>query len=91
MIGVSIGPVPYAIAADVGASNLRTKTISLGRNSYYFLSVINTVCAPYMLNAEEGNLKGKAAFPAAGCTIALLIWGYFRYGDSTSSILQDLG
>ena len=61
--GVSIGPIPYAIASEVGSSQLRVKTISLGRNMYYFMSIINVACAPYMLNPKEGNLKGKAAFP----------------------------
>ncbi|KAH6974285.1 general substrate transporter [Ilyonectria sp. MPI-CAGE-AT-0026] len=76
--GLTIGPIPYGIAATVGAANLRVKTISLGRNTYYFLSIINVVVAPYMLNPTEGNLKGKAAFPAAGLTVMLIIWAYFR-------------
>lgn len=50
--GVSIGPIPYAIASEVGSSQLRVKTISLGRNMYYFMSVINVTCAPYMLNPK---------------------------------------
>ncbi|KAK6721168.1 hypothetical protein SNK04_000063 [Fusarium graminearum] len=76
--GISIGPIPYGIAANVGASNLRVKTISLARNTYYFLSIINVIVAPYLLNPQEANLKGKAAFPAAGLTIILLVWTFFR-------------
>ncbi|KAH7129106.1 general substrate transporter [Dactylonectria macrodidyma] len=76
--GISIGPIPYGIAASVGAANLRVKTISLGRNTYYFLSIINVIVSPYMLNPTEGNLKGKAAFPAAGLTVMLIVWAYFR-------------
>ncbi|KAF6835349.1 MFS maltose permease [Colletotrichum plurivorum] len=76
--GISIGPVPYGIAANVGASNLRVKTISLGRNTYYFLSIINTIVSPYLLNPQEANLKGKAAFPAAAFTLMLIAWTYFR-------------
>ncbi|KAF7534216.1 hypothetical protein G7054_g6418 [Neopestalotiopsis clavispora] len=53
--GITIGPIPYAIAAEVGAVELRSKTISLGRNTYYFLSILNTIVAPYMLNASAGN------------------------------------
>lgn len=77
-LGISIGPVPYGIAANVGASNLRVKTISLGRNTYYFLSIINTIVSPYLLNPQEANLKGKAAFPAAAFTLMLIAWTYFR-------------
>ncbi|KAF4978449.1 hypothetical protein FZEAL_5174 [Fusarium zealandicum] len=76
--GVSIGPIPYGIAASVGANNLRVKTISLGRNTYYFLSIINVIVAPYLLNPQEANLQGKAAFPATVMTVLLATWAYFR-------------
>jgi MFS transporter, SP family, general alpha glucoside:H+ symporter len=80
--GLSIGPIPFAIASEVGSSTLRLKTIALGRNAFYVMSVINTVVAPYMLNPTEGNLKGKAAFPA-GCFIFIIyIWGYFRLPET---------
>jgi SP family general alpha glucoside:H+ symporter-like MFS transporter len=81
--GVSIGPIPYAIASEAGSSQLRVKTISLGRNMYYFLSVINVACAPYTLNPKGGNLKGKAASPPpAAFTVLLLIWAYFRLPET---------
>ncbi|KAL9942534.1 hypothetical protein D7B24_000561 [Verticillium nonalfalfae] len=76
--GLSIGPIPYGIAAAVGATNLRVKTISLGRNTYYILNIVNTVVAPYLLNPQEANLQGKAAFPAAGLTLMLAVWAWFR-------------
>ncbi|KAM0325487.1 hypothetical protein ACHAQA_007474 [Verticillium albo-atrum] len=76
--GLSIGPIPYGIAASVGAANLRVKTISLGRNTYYVLSIVNTIVAPYLLNPQEANLQGKAAFPAAGMTLLLGVWAWFR-------------
>lgn len=70
--GTTIGPIPYVVATEVGASQLRVKTICLGRNTYYFINFINVIVAPYMLNPAEGNLKGKAAFPAAVSTVCLL-------------------
>ncbi|KAI6779368.1 uncharacterized protein J7T54_000466 [Emericellopsis cladophorae] len=76
--GISIGPTPYGIAASVGAANLRVKTISLGRNMYYVLSIINVVVSPYLLNPGEANLQGKAAFPAAALTACMIVWTYFR-------------
>ncbi|KAG9496179.1 hypothetical protein J7337_012760 [Fusarium musae] len=88
--GISIGPIPYGIAANVGASNLRVKTISLGRNTYYFLSIINVIVAPYLLNPQEANLQGKAAFPAAGLTILLLVWTYFRLPEVKGMTTETL-
>lgn len=93
MTGISIGPVPYGIAARVGAVNVRIKTISLGRNTYYFLSIINVVVSPYLLNPEEANLQGKAAFPAAALTLMMIVWTFFRLPeikDMTTETLDQL-
>ena len=89
-IGCTIGPIPYAIAAEIGASNLRIKTIALGRGTYYILSVINSVVSPYMLNKAEGNLKGKAAFPAVAFTMLLLLWAYFRLPETKGMSTETL-
>ncbi|KAF5551683.1 sugar transporter [Fusarium mexicanum] len=88
--GISIGPIPYGIAANIGASNLRVKTISLGRNTYCFLSIINVIVSPYLLNPQEANLQGKAAFPAAGLTILLLVWTYFRLPEIKGMTTETL-
>ncbi|KAI9151245.1 Maltose permease [Paramyrothecium foliicola] len=79
--GISIGPIPYTIAASVGAAWLRVKTISLGRITYYLLSIINVVVSPYLLNASEANLQGKTAFVATGLTLFLAVWTLFRLPD----------
>ncbi|KAL2823560.1 general substrate transporter [Aspergillus cavernicola] len=88
--GCTIGPIPYAIAAEVGASNLRIKTIALGRGTYYILSVLNSVVAPYMLNPTEGNLKGKAAFPAGVFTVLLLVWTFYRLPETKGMTTETL-
>lgn len=43
---------------------------------------MNVVVAPYMLNPTAGNLKGKAAFPAAGMAAMLLFWAFFRLPET---------
>ncbi|KAL2833970.1 general substrate transporter [Aspergillus pseudoustus] len=88
--GCTIGPIPYAIAAEVSASNLRIKTIALGRGTYYILSVVNSVVAPYMLNPTEGNLKGKAAFPAAFFTLLLIVWTFYRLPETKGLTTETL-
>ena len=76
--GISIGPIPYGIAANVGAANLRTKTVALGRNAYYFLSIVNTIVSPYFLNPTALDLKGKTAFLPWGLTLGMVVWTFFR-------------
>jgi SP family general alpha glucoside:H+ symporter-like MFS transporter len=88
--GITIGPIPYAIAAEVGAVQLRYKTIALGRNTYYFLSIINVIISPYMLNPGKWDLKGKAAFPAAILNAGLLLWAFFRLPETKGMTPETL-
>ncbi|KAJ3544955.1 hypothetical protein NM208_g2757 [Fusarium decemcellulare] len=79
---LSIGPIPFAIGTEVGAVRLRTKTISLSRNTWYLLNIINTIVAPYMLNPANANLKGKAAFLPGSLTVCMWIWAFFRLPET---------
>lgn len=88
--GLTIGPVPYAIATEVPASRLRMKTIAVGRNAYYIFSIVNIVVAPYLLNPSEANLHGKAAFPAAGFSTLLLLWAWFRLPETKNRTFEEL-
>jgi SP family general alpha glucoside:H+ symporter-like MFS transporter len=66
------------------------KTIALGRGTHYILSVVNSVVAPYMLNPKEGNLKGKAAFPAGAFTVLLLVWAFYRLPETKGMTTETL-
>ncbi|KAJ3457880.1 hypothetical protein MRS44_015021 [Fusarium solani] len=87
---LSIGPVPFAIGTEVGASRLRTKTIALSRNTYYLLNIVNTVVAPYMLNPANANLKGKAAFLPGALTAFMWIWAFFRLPETKGMTPETL-
>lgn len=56
---------------------------------YYFLSILSTVISPYMLNPTEGDLKGKATFPAAVFTALLVVWTYFRLPETKGLDARD--
>ncbi|EOD47665.1 hypothetical protein VE02_06355 [Neofusicoccum parvum] len=45
----TVGPVCYAIIAEVGAAKLRAKTVCLSRISYYVAQIIGYTVEPYML------------------------------------------
>jgi SP family general alpha glucoside:H+ symporter-like MFS transporter len=80
----------YVLASEVGSAQLRQKTISIARSTYYATLVINSVVAPYMLNPTKGNLKGKAAFPAAAFLIGCLVWGFFRLPETKDRSFEEL-
>jgi SP family general alpha glucoside:H+ symporter-like MFS transporter len=69
---------------------LRQKTIAIARASYYIVGIANTVSTPYILNAAEANLRGKAAFIPAGFIVLLAVWSYFRLPETKGRSFEDL-
>jgi SP family general alpha glucoside:H+ symporter-like MFS transporter len=49
----TVGPVCYAIVAEVSSTRLRAKTIVLARIVYNIAGIINFIKMPYFLNADE--------------------------------------
>ncbi|OQU98655.1 hypothetical protein CLAIMM_04407 [Cladophialophora immunda] len=88
--GLTLGPLPFVIAAEVGASRLRNKTISLARITFSICQIVNAVVAPYMLNPLKANMKGHAAFVTAGITIVISIWAFFRLPELKGRTYEEL-
>lgn len=88
--GWSVGPLPFVICAEVGSAQLRQKTISIARDTYYCLVVINSVAGPYLFNPTAANLKGKAAFLPFSFILALIVWSYFRLPETKGRSFEDL-
>lgn len=88
--GWSLGPLAFVIASEVGSAQLRQKTIAIARGMQYVLTIVNTVAAPYVLNSDQANLKGKAAFIPAGFTAILLVWSYFRLPETRGRSFDEL-
>ena len=88
--GWSVGPLPYVIAPEVGSAQLRQKTISLARDSYYLIVIINSVAAPYVFNPTAGNLKGKAAWLPFSFIILLAVWSFFRLPETKGRSFEEL-
>lgn len=88
--GLTIGPIPFVIASEISSSRLRSKTLSIARNSCYVMVIINAVVAPYMLNVAKANLKGLAAFPAGVMSLLCLLWAYFRLPETKGRTYAEL-
>lgn len=81
----TVGPVCYAIIAEISAVSLRSKTLALARISYYLVQIVGNVISPYMINPTEGNWKGKAGFFWAGSCGLILVWAFFRLPETKVS------
>jgi SP family general alpha glucoside:H+ symporter-like MFS transporter len=56
----------------------------------YILTIVNTVAAPYVLNSDQANLKGKAAWIPAGFTVVLIVWSFFRLPETKGRSFDEL-
>ncbi|KAL2811447.1 general substrate transporter [Aspergillus granulosus] len=86
----SVGPMVYRIVSEIGATQLRTKTIVLGRTTYYIGNIIGGVLQPHMMNPTEWNWKGKTAFFWSGTAFLTTLWAFFRMPETKDRTFEEL-
>jgi SP family general alpha glucoside:H+ symporter-like MFS transporter len=87
---MTVGPIVYTIVAEIGATRLRTKTVVLGRSSYYVANIIGGVFESYMVNPSAWNWKGKAAFFWGILSLITTIWAWFRLPETKNRTFEEL-
>lgn len=87
---LSVGPVGWAIPAEVSSTRLRSKTVVLARNSYYIVQVAANVVQPYMMNPTEWNWKGKTGFFWFGWAVLTIVWVIFRMPETRGRTYEEL-
>lgn len=74
----TVGPVCYAIVAEIPSTRLRQKTVVLARNFYNLASVVGNILTPRMLNPGAWNWGAKSGFFYAGTCFCCFLWAFFR-------------
>ncbi|KAK6506276.1 hypothetical protein TWF506_011194 [Arthrobotrys conoides] len=80
---VTVGPVCYAIVAEMSTTRLRSKSIVLARNFYNIMGIINNVITPQLVNVTALNWRGKAGFFWAVSCFFCTIYCYFRLPETS--------
>lgn len=88
---VSVGPVCYALVAEMPAAQLRSKTVALSRNAYNIGGLIANTIQPRMLNpTSEIYIGARSGFVWAGPCALFAIWTFFRLPDPTGRTYLEL-
>ena len=86
----SVGPVAYAIFCEVSATRVRSKTIAVATAVQALVGIVMTVAIPYLINADQANLRGKLGFFFGGLSVPCLVWCYFRVPEMKGRTYEEL-
>jgi MFS transporter, SP family, general alpha glucoside:H+ symporter len=86
----TVGPVCYAIVADISSTRLRQKTVVLARATYNLCSILNNSLLPLQLNSLAWNWGAKGGLFWAGITLLCIIWCIFRLPESKGRTYAEL-
>ena len=78
------------MAAEVSATRLRSQTISIARNAYTVVNIVNNTIQPFLINPTEANLKGKTAFFWFGIAVLTTTWAILRLPETKDRTYEEL-
>ncbi|KAH8926173.1 maltose permease [Atractiella rhizophila] len=86
----TLGPICYALIAEVGSTHLRQKTVALARIAYQLMNIICGIIVPRQLSPADWNWGPKAGFFWAGSCIFCIIWCFFRLPETRGRSYAEL-
>lgn len=87
---MTVGSVAFSVVSEVSSTRLRAKTIALARNTFNILNIIFGAFMPYLFNADEANIKGKAAFIFVFLGICCFFYVVFRLPEMKYRTYEEL-
>ena len=89
---LSIGPVCYALVAEVPSSRLKAKTAVISRNIYNLAGIFNLFMGPKMLenSSDAWGWGAKTAYFWAGMCFLCLVWAFFRMPETKNRGYAEL-
>lgn len=73
----TVGAMAFAILGEASSTALKAKTMALATATQAVMGIIMNFAIPYMVNPDEGNLKGKVGFVFGGLALIAGTWSWF--------------
>lgn len=87
---LTAGPLCFVLIGEIPSTKLRSKTIAFSTAVQAVIFIAATVALPYMLNPENGNLRGKTGFVFGAFSLFCCIWAFFRLPETANRSFEEL-
>ncbi|KAH3898654.1 related to maltose permease [Saccharomycodes ludwigii] len=87
---MSAGATAFTIISENSAMNVRSKTIAFATAVQALFFIVATVVVPYMLNPDNGNLRGKTGFVFGAFCFVCTVWSFFRLPETSGRSYEEL-
>lgn len=84
------GPLCFVFIGEVPSTKLRGKTIAFATAVQAMCYIIATIILPYMLNSDQGNLRGKTGFVFGALSTLCFVWCFFRLPETGGRSFEEL-
>jgi hypothetical protein len=73
----TLGAMAFAVLGEVSSTVLRAPTIAIATATQAAIGTLFNSVIPYMINPDEGNLRGKVGFIFGGLSAIASVWAFF--------------
>ena len=87
---VSIGAVAFVLLGETSTITLRAKTAALATATQSVFGIVMNIAVPYMVNPDEGDLKGKVGFIFGGLGVIATIVCFFYIPDLKGRTFEEI-
>ncbi|KAF4458226.1 maltose permease [Fusarium albosuccineum] len=72
----TVGAMAFAVLGECSSLALKAKTMALATATQSVMGLAMNFAIPYMVNPDEGNLKGKVGFIFGGLALLAMVWSW---------------
>ena len=87
---MTIGAMAFVILGETSSTALRAKTTALATATQAICGLVMNFAVPYMVNPDEGNMKGKVGFVFGGLAAIGTIGSYFYVPELRGKTFDEI-
>ncbi|KAJ9150389.1 Maltose permease [Pleurostoma richardsiae] len=87
---MTIGAMAFVILGEASSTALRAKTTALATATQAICGIVMNVSVPYMVNPDEGDLKGKVGFVFGALALMGTFWSYFYVPELKGATFDEI-